>query len=146
MIKLYTIGFTQKSAQTFFELLEQNHVKRIIDIRLNNRSQLAGFAKGKDLAFFAQRIANIAYVHRLDLAPTQELLRSYRNKEISWEDYTQIYLELLETRNIKDTLDFTTLDSACLLCSEPTAEQCHRRLLAEYLQSLNPDIQIVHLQ
>lgn len=146
MIKLYTIGFTEKSAKKFFELLEQNQVKKIIDTRINNTSQLSGFAKGKDLAFFAKRIANIDYEHRLNFAPTRELLSRYRKKEISWDEYTKEYLHLLDTRHIKEAINFESLHGSCLLCSEHSPEQCHRRLLAEYLQEINPDIQIIHLK
>ncbi len=145
MIKLYTIGFTEKSAQKFFELLEQNQVKKIIDTRINNVSQLSGFAKGKDLAFFAKRIANIDYEHRLNFAPTKELLKMYRKKEISWDEYTKEYLHLLDTRYIKEAVNFESLHKNCLLCSEHSPEECHRRLLAEYLQKSNPDIEIIHL-
>lgn len=146
MIKLYTIGFTEKSAKKFFELLEQNQVKKIIDTRINNTSQLSGFAKGKDLAFFAKRVANIDYEHRINLAPTKELLSRYRKNEISWDEYTKEYLHLLDTRHIKESINFQSLDGSCLLCSEHSPEQCHRRLLAEYLQEINPDIQIIHLK
>ncbi len=146
MIKLYTIGFTEKSAQKFFELLEQNRVRKIIDTRISNNSQLSGFAKGRDLQFFARRLANIDYVHELNFAPTKELLRKYRKKEISWKKYTEEYLDLLDSRNIKETINVKSLHECCLLCSEHSPEKCHRRLLAEYLQGINPDIQIVHLQ
>ncbi len=146
MIKLYTIGFTGKSAQQFFDLLEQHGVKKIIDTRINNTSQLSGFAKGRDLAFFARRLANIGYEHRLDFAPTKELLSGYRKKEIDWADYTDIYLDLLEERRIKERVDLAALHQSCLLCSEHTPDHCHRRLLAEYLQKINPDIEIIHLQ
>ena len=146
MIRLYTIGFTEKSAQQFFELLEKNQVKKIIDTRISNNSQLSGFAKGRDLAFFARRVANIAYEHELQFAPTKELLSRYRKKEISWEAYTVAYLDLLETRQIKNTVDIASLHECCLLCSEHTPDHCHRRLLAEYLQQIEPDIQIIHLQ
>jgi uncharacterized protein (DUF488 family) len=146
MIKLYTIGFTEKSAKKFFELLEQNQVKKIIDTRINNTSQLSGFAKGKDLAFFAKRIANIDYEHKLNFAPTKELLSRYRKKEISWDEYTKEYLHLLDKRHIKEATNFESLNRSCLLCSEHSPEQCHRRLLAEYLQEINPDIQIIHLK
>jgi uncharacterized protein (DUF488 family) len=146
MIKLYTIGFTGKSAQEFFELLEQNNVKKIIDTRISNNSQLSGFAKGRDLEFFAKRLCGISYTHKLDFAPTKELLGKYRKKEISWEAYTEDYLNLLEMRNIKETVEVESLHECCLLCSEHAPQKCHRRLLAEYLQAANPNIQIIHLQ
>lgn len=145
MIKLFTIGFTGKSARKFFELLEQNGVKRIIDTRINNTSQLSGFAKGADLAFFAARIGGMGYEHRVEFAPTRELLEDYRHKKLTWDAYTIEYLRLLDERNIQAT-DTTALHEACLLCSEDAPSQCHRRLLAEYLQQRNPTIQIIHLQ
>jgi uncharacterized protein YeaO (DUF488 family) len=101
---------------------------------------------GKYLAFFADRLANIAYTHELNFAPTKELLEKYRKKKISWDHYTREYLALLDTRNIKQIVNTEALDSCCLLCSEHSPEKCHRRLLAEYLQKLNPDIQIIHLK
>jgi len=146
MIKLYTIGFTGKSAEAFFELLEQNQVKKIIDTRIRNNSQLSGFAKGKDLAFFARRIANIDYEHELKFAPTNELLTNYRQKNISWDEYTREYIHLLATRNVREEVDTESLHRCCLLCSEHSPENCHRRLLAEYLKEINPDIEIIHLQ
>jgi uncharacterized protein (DUF488 family) len=146
MIKLYTIGFTGKSAEAFFELLEQNQVKKIIDTRIRNNSQLSGFAKGKDLAFFARRLANIDYEHELKFAPTKELLATYRQKNISWDEYTREYIHLLATRNVKEEVDTEALHQCCLLCSEHSPEKCHRRLLAEYLKEINPDIEIIHLQ
>jgi uncharacterized protein (DUF488 family) len=146
MIKLYTIGFTGKSAQKFFELLEKNGVKKIVDTRISNNSQLSGFAKGQDLAFFARRIGNIDYEHNLEFAPTRELLDSYRKKSLTWEVYTAEYLKLLQDRDIKNTVDVTRLNECCLLCSEHSPEKCHRRLLAEYLQALNPEVEIIHLK
>ena len=146
MIRLYTIGFTGKSAERFFELLEHNQVKKIIDTRVNNSSQLSGFAKGKDLAFFAKQLANIDYEHQLKFAPSKELLGEYRKKEISWDEYTEEYIGLLDERNIRKEVDIVGLHECCLLCSEHTAEKCHRRLLAEYLQRLNSSIEIIHLQ
>lgn len=146
MIKIYTIGFAAKPAQKFFELLEDNHVRKIIDTRISNKSQLSGFAKGKDLQFFARRLANIDYEHQLQFAPTKELLSRYRKKEISWPEYTEAYLHLLDTRNIRGIINEESLHRCCLLCSEHSPEKCHRRLLAEYLQAGRPDIEIIHLQ
>lgn len=145
MIKLYTIGFTEKSAQEFFELLERNQVRKIIDTRISNNSQLSGFAKGKDLEFFARRLSNIDYEHELNFAPTKELLERYRNKKISWDEYTKEYLHLLDERNIKETVNLEALHECCLLCSEHSPQKCHRRLLAEYLQKVNQNIEIIHL-
>jgi uncharacterized protein (DUF488 family) len=145
MIKLYTIGFTEKSAEQFFNLLKNNGVKKILDIRISNISQLAGFAKGSDLKYFAKEIGNIDYEHNIDLAPTKEMMTSYRNKEFTWKEYEVKYLNLIKSRKIADKIDFPKLHKFCLLCSEHTPDRCHRRLLAEYLQKINRDIEIIHL-
>lgn len=145
MIKLYTIGFTGKSAEKFFGLLKNSNVKKIIDTRINNVSQLAGFAKGSDLKFFAREIGNISYEHDIDLAPTKELLSKYRDKEISWKEYEMEYLNLLDLRKIAHKTDIEKLHENCLLCSEHTPEKCHRRLLAEYLKHVKSEIEIIHL-
>jgi len=145
-MKLYTIGFTKKTAQEFFEILIKNHVERIIDIRLNNDSQLAGFSKSKDLSYFLKKLANISYEHRPEFAPTKKILNGYKNKEISWEDYEKEYISLLEQRNILRNVDYSLFNNACLLCSEATEEKCHRRLFAEYLAKHNRNITIIHLR
>lgn len=146
MTTLYTIGFTGKSAERFFTLLEEAEVTRIIDTRISNNNQLAGFAKLPDLRFFAQRIANIGYEHVADFAPTKELLGRYRDKQLTWDEYAQKYRALLVSRNIAETVKVAALDSACLLCSEHLPHYCHRRLLAEFLQTLDPTLRIVHLK
>lgn len=145
MINLYTIGFTKKNAETFFNLLINNKVKRIIDIRISNTSQLAGFAKADDLKYFAKAVGDIDYVYMPQFAPTNELMKKYRNKEITWEKYEAEYLKLLNKRkaghfNIKE------LHNSCLLCSEHTPERCHRSVLAEYLKKINGDVKIIHLK
>jgi uncharacterized protein YeaO (DUF488 family) len=145
MIKLFTIGFTGKSAETFFNLLRDNGIKKLVDTRINNVSQLAGFTKGNDLRFFTKEILNIGYEHIVDLAPTKELLVKFRDKEISWEEYEKQYLMLLEQRKIRDAVDIETMNECCFLCSEQTPEQCHRRLLVEFLQNERDDIEIIHL-
>lgn len=145
MIRLYTIGFTEKTAATFFTLLKTAGVKKIIDTRLNNVSQLAGFAKGKDLEYFAKEIGDMGYEHNINLAPTKELLSSYRDKTITWAEYETAYISLLDARNIIQDMDFEKLNDNCLLCSEHKPEMCHRRLLAEYLQEENKEIEIIHL-
>jgi len=145
MIKLYTIGFTGKSAEQFFNLLRNNYVKKIVDIRLNNVSQLAGFAKGSDLKFFSKEIGNIEYEHNIDFAPSKEILTRYRDKKMTWHEYETEYLNLLDSRKVVQKTDIEKLNESCLLCSEHTPEKCHRRLLAEYLKRLNDEIEIVHL-
>ena len=146
MIELYTIGFTKKSAERFFDLLTSNEVTEIVDTRVNNTSQLAGYAKGRDLQFFAKKVADIDYSHELDYAPTKELLSKYRKKELTWEEYEVEYLNLLDMRKVGKKVDIQKLHKNCLLCSEHTAEKCHRRLLAEYLKEINSDVAIVHLE
>jgi uncharacterized protein (DUF488 family) len=146
MIELYTIGFTQKTAQHFFDLLISNQVKEIIDTRVNNTSQLAGFAKGEDLKFFASSIGNMNYSHQLDFAPTKELLARYRKKELSWEDYEIEYLNLLDIRKVAKHITVNQLHQHCLLCSEHSPTYCHRRLLAEYFKAIHSNVKIVHLQ
>jgi uncharacterized protein (DUF488 family) len=145
MIKLYTIGFTGKPAEKFFGLLKNAGVKNLIDTRINNVSQLSGFAKGMDLKFFAREIGNISYEHNVELAPTKELLEKYRKKKLDWSQYEIEYLNLLDIRKIGQKINIESLHENCLLCSEHTPEKCHRRLLAEYLKHIKNEIEIVHL-
>lgn len=145
MIKLFTIGFTGKPAEKFFNLLRNSGVKKIIDTRINNVSQLAGFAKGSDLKFFAKEIGNISYEHNIDFAPTKELLSRYRDKKLTWAEYEIEYLNLLDIRKVAQKTDIEKLHESCLLCSEHTPEKCHRRLLAEYLKHVKSDVEIIHL-
>ena len=145
MIKLYTIGFTGKSAEKFFNLLKEAEVEKIIDTRINNVSQLSGFAKGTDLKFFAKEICKMSYEHEIDFAPTKDLLADYRSKKITWQEYEKEYLNLLDLRKIKSKIEIQKLHKNCLLCSEHTAEKCHRRLLAEYLQQSFNDVEVIHL-
>ena len=147
MIKLYTIGFTEKSAEKFFNLLRNNDVKKIVDTRINNVSQLAGFAKGSDLKFFAGEIGHMSYEHNIDFAPTKALLSKYRDKDskMTWQQYEIDYLNLLDMRKIAQKTNVDLLHENCLLCSEHTPEKCHRRLLAEYLKQVRNDIEIIHL-
>lgn len=144
-INLYSIGFTQKTAQEFFTLLAKAGVKRIIDTRLNNVSQLAGFAKRKDLEYFLKAIVDIEYVHILDLAPTQDILNKYKKEKGDWETYEKSFLDLIKTRQIENTISPKLLDGGCLLCSEAKPHNCHRRLVAEYLNNKLGNINICHL-
>lgn len=146
MIKIYTIGFTGKSASEFFDLLEKNRVTKIIDTRINNSSQLSGYAKGKDLEYFAKKISNIEYEHNLDFAPTKGLLSLYRDKKISWDEYAAQYVELIKSRNILKKINIDVYNHCCLLCSEHLPQQCHRRLLGEYLKSNFSTVEIIHLK
>ena len=146
MITLYTIGFTKKSAEQFFNLLRNNGVKQLVDVRINNSSQLAGFAKGKDLEFFTNEICRIPYKHIVDFAPTKQLLDQWHKHEVTWPEYTEIYTNILKSREIIKKYGVKSFDSTCFLCSEDTPEQCHRRLLAEYLQEHSKEkVHIVHL-
>jgi uncharacterized protein (DUF488 family) len=144
-MKIFTIGFTNKKAERFFESLRKSGVKRLIDVRLNNVSQLAGFSKRDDLRYFLGTIGGIDYVHALDLAPTQELLDAYKKRGGDWSVYEKAFLELMEQRHIERSLTPEAVDQACLLCSEDKPHHCHRRLVAEYLQRHWPDLSIEHL-
>ena len=146
MITLYTIGFTKKSAEQFFGLLRDNGVKQLVDVRINNTSQLAGFAKGKDLEFFTNEICHIPYKHIVDFAPTKELLDQWHKNEVTWTEYVEIYTKMLNDREIVKKYGVKSFHGACFLCSEDTPEQCHRRLLAEYLQERSKEkVHIIHL-
>lgn len=144
-MKLYTIGFTKKSAERFFEALKRANVARIVDVRLNNVSQLAGFAKRDDLAYFARAVAGIDYVQRLDLAPTQEMLDRYREGKAGWPAYEREFAALIRKRRIERAVPHELLDNACLLCSEDRPHHCHRRIVAEYLAQHWGDVEIEHL-
>src|SRR5688572_3749099 len=144
-ITLFTIGFTGKSAEQFFTLLEQAGVRRLIDTRLNNVSQLAGFTKRRDLEYFLRAIAGIEYAHDTELAPTADILDAYKKKQIKWDEYERRFNELLAGRAPAESRQPADFDRACLLCSEPTPEHCHRRLVAEYLREHWPGVQVVHL-
>lgn len=133
-VHLCTIGFTQKSARQFFTQLMEAGVRRVIDVRLNNVSQLAGFSKRADLEYFLKALGDIDYIHLPDLAPTQEILDAYKKHGGSWDVYAEQFLRLLAQRRIEERVSRDLLDGSCLLCSEPTPRQCHRRLVAEYLR------------
>lgn len=143
-MNIYTIGFAQKSAEEFFKLLTSNGVKKLIDIRLNNKSQLAGFANAKHLPYFL-KLHNIEYEYKPELAPSKELLDGYKKKEIDWKEYEKIYNKILVDRDILNTFSKDEIDSSVLLCSEPAAEQCHRRLASEHLADNLSDLTIKHL-
>ena len=144
-MQVYTIGFTKKSARRFFDLLRQSGAKRVVDVRLKNVSQLAGFAKKEDLAFFLEEIGGIDYVHLPQLAPSQELFDYYKKQGGDWETYKQRFLALMEQRRIEETVPREVIEEGCLLCSEDKPHHCHRRLVAEYLKMHWSDVDIVHL-
>jgi len=143
---LFTIGFTQKKAEQFFETLLKNNIKRIIDTRLNNVSQLAGFTKKQDLEYFLTKIGGIEYLHVLDFAPTKNILDEYKKKLINWTTYESKFNQLIKERQIETIVNLELLNNACLLCSEAKPHYCHRRLVAEYLHNkLERNIKIHHL-
>lgn len=131
--RLYTIGFTRTTAANFFGRLFEAGVVRVIDVRLHNTSQLAGFAKAEDLAFFLKAIGGIEYLHQPVLAPTDDILKAYKKEKGDWSVYERRFLDLMAARRIEERLSPDALDGACLLCSEHEAHHCHRRLVAEYL-------------
>lgn len=145
VIPVFTVGFTKKSAEVFFEKLRVAGVKRIVDVRLNKNSQLAGFSKGADLRYFAKAVLGIEYVDEPLLAPTQPLLDSYKKGGGKWDDYEREFLRLIEEREIERRIDPGVLEGGCLLCSEDKPHQCHRRLVAEYLQRKWGNLEIKHI-
>lgn len=141
---LFTLGFTQKNARRFFDTLASARARVLVDIRLNNTSQMAGFTKRDDLAFFLERILGIGYRHEILLAPSQEILAAYRAAP-DWARYERDFLALLKERQVTSRLAPVDFREACLLCSEPRADHCHRRLAAEHLASAWGGLNIVHL-
>lgn len=144
-MKIYTIGFTKKSARKFFESLKQSGAKRVIDVRLNNISQLAGFAKRDDLKFFLKQVCDMDYVHVPELAPTKEMLDEYKKLKGDWCTYEKRFLDLMEKRCIENTIPKELVAEGCLLCSEDKPHHCHRRLVSEYLKKHWGDLDIRHL-
>ena len=145
-MEIYTIGFTKKTAERFFGLLKQAGVRRLLDVRLNNVSQLAGFAKRDDLAFFVREICGAEYTHEPLLAPTQEMLDAYRKATGDWTEYAARFVALMKERRVEDRLDRASFAvPTALLCSEDTAEHCHRRLVVEYLDEKWGGVRAVHL-
>lgn len=145
-MEIYTIGFTKKSAAKFFGLLKGAGVRRLIDVRLHNTSHLAGFAKREDLEFFLAEICGADYRHEPLLAPDEELLEGYRQKTVAWGEYEPRFRALLEERKVEDAVDRGWFDCpVALLCSEPKADRCHRRLVAEYLAEKWGGAKIAHL-
>ena len=146
-MKLFTIGFTKKSAREFFTILKKNKVSKIVDIRRNNTSQLSGFTKARDFKFFLNEILGINYMHLLEFAPHQKLLKQYRNKQINWDEFEIEYIKKLEEYKSWDNFNIKKLESGCLLCSESKPDKCHRRILAEYLKKKysSMSIEIIHL-
>lgn len=145
-MKIFTIGFTKKSAETFFTRLREAQIKRLIDVRLNNVSQLAGFTKKDDLRFFTTELCKVEYVHAPLLAPTAEILDPFKKaKSGDWALYEKQFLELMRARRIEEAMPRDLIDGGCLLCSEETPHHCHRRLVAEYLNDKWGGVEIEHL-
>lgn len=144
-MRLYTIGFTKKPARTFFGLLRESGATALVDVRLNNISQLAGFAKRDDLAFFLKELCGMGYSHEIALAPTQEMLDDYKKHGQAWADYESRFRELMREREIENYFSPSALHNAALLCSEDKPQKCHRRVVAEYLRDYWEDVEIVHL-
>jgi uncharacterized protein (DUF488 family) len=145
-LRVYTIGFSQKSAEEFFGKLQDVGIKRLIDVRLNNTSQLAGFTKRDDLAFFLKRLCGAEYIHELLLAPSQEMFEAYRKRQYTWQDFERKFFALMTERKIEERIskDLFSVPTV-LLCSENSAKRCHRRLVLEYLQGKWGGLEIVHL-
>lgn len=143
-MKVFTIGFTKTTAQNFFQRLKQSNAKTIIDVRLNNISQLAGFAKRDDLEYFAKEICSLNYKHLTELAPTKEMLDNYKKNKVPWKFYEKSFYDLMKQRKI-EKIDKEVISNSCLLCSEDTPHFCHRRLIAEYLRNHWEGLEIIHL-
>lgn len=145
-LQTFTIGFTRHGAAKFFALLAEAGAQRILDVRLNNGSQLAGFAKRNDLKFFAQQIGGMDYVHLPELAPTKEMLDAYKKRGGEWRVYEDQFLALLDQRSVEKSIDPELLHGGCLLCSEHQPHFCHRRLVAEYLsEKWGGNLSVEHL-
>lgn len=144
-MRVYTIGFTKKSAGEFFELLRESGAKRLVDVRLSNISQLSGFAKRDDLEYFLDKICRMKYHHLPELAPTRDMLDAYRREHKNWETYESQFLALLTQRRVEKMGIKRIISNSCLLCSEDTPEHCHRKLVAKYLQRHWGNVEIIHL-
>jgi uncharacterized protein (DUF488 family) len=145
-MEIYSIGFTQKNASQFFGTLRANKIERLLDVRLNNTSQLAGFAKASDLPYFLSEICGAVYEHEPLLAPTQDILDAYKKRKGNWDDYAEAYLSLIRGRKVESALNRDSFEKrTVLLCSEATPEHCHRGLALEHLQKHWKGVEIYHL-
>ena len=143
-MKIFTIGFTKKNAEQFFTKLKSSGATKLIDVRLNNVSQLAGFAKKNDLKYFCQVICQIDYIHMPELAPTQDILTNFKKEKGDWGIYEKKFISLMQDRKIEQ-IKPDVLDGGCLLCSEDKPHQCHRNLVAQYLKNKWGKLDIIHL-
>lgn len=145
-MEIFTIGYTKKSAAEFFDLLKLRGIRRVLDIRLRNTSQLAGFSKRDDLAYFLRQICDCDYIHEPRLSPTEELLSAYQAKEVDAAEYERQFKAILRERRPEQWLDPEDFQTpTVLLCAEPKADKCHRRLVAEYLREHWDGVKITHL-
>jgi len=145
-MKIYTIGLPQKNAEKFFKFIKVAEVNTLIDVRLNNVSQLSGFAKRDDLKFFLKELCGSDYVHLPELAPTKDILNAYKKGDMSWQLYEDKFLNLMAQRNVEKSVSPAVLDHGCLLCSEHEPHFCHRRLVVEYLNEHSDlDLKVKHL-
>ena len=144
-MNVFSIGFTEKPAKRFFELVRSSGAKRVVDVRLNNTGQLAGFSKRDDLIFFLREICQVDYVHVPELAPTADILRAYKKHGGAWPVYEAEFLNLMERRRIDESIARDVIDQGCLLCSEHKPHHCHRRLVVEYLNKKWGALTAVHL-
>ncbi|MBF0468548.1 MAG: DUF488 domain-containing protein [Desulfamplus sp.] len=144
-MNIYTIGFTKKKAEYFFNALKNSGVKRIVDVRLNNVSQLAGFAKKDDLKYFLKTICDIEYIHFPELAPDKEILDTFKKKKGDWETYQDLFNKLIKERQVDKKYSGIILDGDCFMCSEDKPDNCHRRLVLEYLQKCWGEITVRHI-
>jgi uncharacterized protein (DUF488 family) len=145
LARLFTIGFTKKTAEEFFSKLKQAQIRHLLDIRLNNRSQLAGFTKRPDFEYFLMEIGKISYVHLTQLCPTNEILAAYKRRQLTWQQYEERFVDLLKQRHVEDTVNRESLDYGCLLCTEDKPDHCHRRLVGQYLSNRLGNLEIIHL-
>lgn len=144
-LTLFTIGFTKKPVETFFTLIKDSGARRVLDIRLNNASQLSGFARRDDLSFLLKAICAIDDHHLPELAPTQEILDAYRKSKDGWPWYESEFLKLLAARQVETKIRKDLIHLSCLLCSEEAPDHCHRRLVAEYLRDQWGNVVMRHL-
>ncbi|MDR1464808.1 MAG: DUF488 domain-containing protein [Oscillospiraceae bacterium] len=143
-MEVFTISYTKKSAEVFFGLLETNKIDVLIDVRLYNSTQLAGFSKSRDLQFFLERLCGCGYVWAKRFAPSSALFNAYKNGQIDWSGYEGAYNELLDTRGGLEYFQVYVNRRICLLCAEETPEHCHRRLLAEKIAAVYGGVTITH--
>jgi uncharacterized protein (DUF488 family) len=144
-IHVFTVGFTKKTAGDFFEKLRAAGIKRVVDVRLNKVSQLAGFSKRDDLRYFLKVILGVGYVEAPLLAPTRLMLDAYKKSKGSWDTYEKDFLRLMAERHIEDKIDPSLLAGGCLLCSEDKPHHCHRRLVVDYLQKRWGNLSVMHI-